>query len=91
MPIVASVFIIVQMRKDVWPDLWIVLIASSRGARVEIGFSNSSSAVTRVPVLFRSSVSWSKPIFWASRSNESSFESIDIVLVCWTQATINRK
>lgn len=77
MPIVASVFIIVQMRKDVWPDLWVVLIASSRG--VEVDFSNSSSAVTRVPVLFRSSLSWSKPIFWASRSSESSF---DIVPVC---------
>lgn len=54
MPMVASVFMIVQMRKDAWPGLWIVLIAPSSEARVEVGFSNNSSAVTRVSVLFRS-------------------------------------
>lgn len=54
MPMVASVFTTVQMRKDVWPGLWIVLIAPSSGTRVEVGFSNSSSAVARVSALFRS-------------------------------------
>lgn len=67
-------FTIVQMRKDTWPGLWIVLIAPSSGARVEVGFSNNSSAVTRVSALFRS---YSKVIFWASRSAKGSPEGID--------------
>lgn len=54
MPMVASVFIVVQMRKDAWPDLWIDLIAPSGRAIVELGFSNNSSAVMRVSSLFRS-------------------------------------
>lgn len=49
MPIVASVFIVVQMRKDAWPDLWIDLIAPSGRAIaiVELGFSNNSSSLFR--------------------------------------------
>lgn len=70
-PMVASVFTIVQMRKDAWPDLWIVLIAPS-GARVEVGFSKNSPTT-----LFGSPLPDSK-LVWASRSDEGS---LDIVLV----------